>query len=231
MKWVYNMWFLIGVIVLILFIIFCYQYAKYKFRKYFNMDLMTMLKNAKIEDETLPKSLSSMDSIYLEQLNKDFPEVNINELKRQSEKEILNIINAVEKNDTSKLNGKMRLVAESMIEDNKTKVEYNNIKIHNTVLSKYTCKNGIATITFGCSFEYEKVKDKNIEKVQDRARVEYIYIIDENLVDNNKKILGLNCPNCGAPLKTLGDKRCIYCTTPIDEIVKPAWTCNDVTFY
>ena len=226
------MWFLIGVLILIFFIIFCFQYIKIKFKQYFKMDLSTMLKNAEMEDETLPKSLSSMDSIYLEQIKRDFPEINIKELKRSCEKEILNLLYSIEQKDISNLKGKIKSLAESLIEDNKkNKVEYNDIKIHNTVVSKYECKKGIATITFGCSFEYKKVINETTKKIQDRAKVEYIYIIDENQVSSNEKVLGINCPNCGAPLKSLGDKKCRYCTSPIAEIVKRVWNCNDITFY
>ena len=226
------MWFLIGVLILIFFIIFCFQYIKIKFKQYFKMDLSTMLKNAEMEDETLPKSLSSMDSIYLEQIKRDFPEINIKELKRSCEKEILNLLYSIEQKDVSNLKGKIKSLAESLIEDNKkNKVEYNDIKIHNTVVSKYECKKGIATITFGCSFEYKKVINETTKKIQDRAKVEYIYIIDENQVSSNEKVLGINCPNCGAPLKSLGDKKCRYCTSPIAEIVKRVWNCNDITFY
>ena len=185
-----------------------------------------------MEDETLPKSLSSMDSIYLEQIKRDFPEINIKELKRSCEKEILNLLYSIEQKDVSNLKGKIKSLAESLIEDNKkNKVEYNDIKIHNTVVSKYECKKGIATITFGCSFEYKKVINETTKKIQDRAKVEYIYIIDENQVSSNEKVLGINCPNCGAPLKSLGDKKCRYCTSPIAEIVKRVWNCNDITFY
>ena len=191
-----------------------------------------MLKNAEMKDETLPKSLSSMDSIYLEQIKRDFPEINIKELKRSCEKEILNLLYSIEQKDVSNLKGKIKSLAESLIEDNKkNKVEYNDIKIHNTVVSKYECKKGIATITFGCSFEYKKVINETTKKIQDRAKVEYIYIIDENQVSSNEKVLGINCPNCGAPLKSLGDKKCRYCTSPIAEIVKRVWNCNDITFY
>lgn len=226
------MWFLLGVLILIFFIIFCYQYIKVKFKNYFGMDFKTMLQKAEEEDASLPKSLSSMDSIYLEQIKRDFPEINIAELKRLCEKEIFNIFNSIETKNVENLKGKMKFLAESIIQDNKDKkVEYNDIKIHNTVVSKYECRSGLATITFGCSFEYKKVIDNKSKRIQDRAKVEYIYIIDENQVSATEKSLGVNCPNCGAPLKSLGDKHCNYCTSPIAEIVKRVWTCNDITFY
>ena len=226
------MWFFIGVLILIFFIIFCYLYIKRKLENYFGSSLKDIIDKAKLEDEELPKSLSSMDSIYLEQVKKDFPDININELKRLGETEILNIFKAIENKDNSFVKGKMRSIVDSKIEDSKEKdISYNNIKFHNTVLSKYENSNGIATITIGSSFEYILKTNEKTKKVQDRAKVEFIYIIDTNKVDANKKVLGINCPNCGAPVTDLGNKTCKYCGTSVVDIVKKVWTINDVKFY
>ncbi len=226
------MWFLIGVLILIFFIVFSYFFVKRKFENYFGSSLKDILKQARIDDEEIPKSLSSMDSIYLEQVKKDFPDININEIKRLAETEILNIFKAIERKNNSLVKGKMRSIVDSKIEDNKEKqVSYDNIKFHNTVLSKYENKDGIATITIGSSFEYIFKKDDKTKKVQDRAKVEFIYIIDSNEVEINKKVLGINCPNCGAPVTSLGRKTCKYCGTSVVDIVKRVWTINDVKFY
>lgn len=222
------MWFLLGVLILIGFVVFTYLFIKNKLKEMFGQDISGIIKQARIEDEMLPKSLSSMDSIYMPLLQEDFPEVNINEIKRMAEKNILDILHAVETKDANKLKGKMKKIAEAKIEDNKKKnITFDNIKIHNTVLSKYQRNKVIATITIGSSFEYI-LSDK---KVQDRAKVEFIYIIDELQLEPNQNLVGLNCPNCGAPIKTLGNKYCSYCQTGIKDIVKKTWVCNDVTFY
>ena len=64
---------------------------------------------------------------------------------------------------------------------------------------KYQKSNGIATIYFGTNFEYiYKEYNKIDKKIQDRAKVEYIYVYDTSLVSDNKKTLGVNCPNCGS---------------------------------
>lgn len=226
------MWFLIGVIILILFVVFSYLYIKKRVEGYFGSSIKDIIEKAKIEDEELPKSLSSMDSIYLEQVKRDFPDININEIKRLAEAEVLNIFKSIEKKDNSFVKGKMRSIVDSKIEDNReNNISYDNIKFHNTVLSKYENKDGIATITIGSSFEYILKTNKKTKKVQDRAKVEFIYIIDTNKVEANKKVLGVNCPNCGAPVTSLGNKSCKYCGTSVVDIVKRVWTINDVKFY
>ena len=226
------MWFLIGVLLLISFIVFGYFYIKTKIKNYFGSSIKDIINQAKIEDEEIPKSLSSMDSIYLEQVKKDFPDVNINEIKRLAESEILKIFNAIEKKDNGLVKGKMKTLVDSKIEDIKNRsISYDNIKFHNTVLSKYENSNSIATITIGSSFEYILNDGEKQKKIQDRAKVEFIYIIDAAKVDVNKKTLGINCSNCGAPVTSLGNKNCNYCGTSVKDIVKKVWTINDVKFY
>ena len=38
-----------------------------------------------------------------------------------------------------------------------------------------------------------------------------VYIQNVDMVANGSEGLGLNCPNCGAPIKSLGQKFCEYC--------------------
>lgn len=233
------MWFFIGVIVLILFILFLYFWGKRKFRDLSNkylggMSLKNIFEEARIQDEEVPKSLSSMDSIYLEQIRKDFPDVNINELKRSSEKEIINVYRAIENKDVSGItNGKIRSFVSSIIDDLGDKyITYDALTIHKTVISKYEKVGGVATIYFSTSFQYiEKDSNGNSKKVQDRVRCEYIYVIDVKKVDVSMKVLGINCPNCGSPITSLGEKHCSYCGSGIVDIIDKVWTINDLVRY
>ena len=226
------MYFLIGVIILIVFICFVYWYLKVKLKKIFGIsNIGEIIKDAKLEDQELPKSLSSMDSIYLDQINRDFPDVNINELKRLAEAKILESYLCIEKKDSSKItNSKVKAFVDSMINDGN--VSYENFKFHKTVVSSYEKKDGLATIYFGSSYEYYMKKDNDIrKKVQDRAKVEFIYVYDIDKVDFDNKLLGLNCPNCGSPIKSLGTKSCSYCGTGIVDVVNKVWNCNDIVRY
>ncbi len=230
------MFFLIGVIILILFCVFVYFFFKKKWNmftmKYFGTtDIKSVIEKAELEDEVLPKSLSSMDSIYLDQIKRDFPDVNINELKRMSEASILESYLAIEKKDSSKcINSKVKAFVDSMISDGD--VSYEEFKFHKTVVSSYEKNGGVATIYFGSSFEYYMKKDNGIrKKVQDRVKCEFIYVYDIDKVDFDNKLLGLNCPNCGSPIKSLGNKSCSYCGTGVVDIVNKVWNCNDIVRY
>ena len=230
--------FLIGVIILITFITIIYIYIRIKIKKTLNKyglnSINEIIEKARLEDEELPKSLSSMDSIYMPRFKEDFPSVNINELKRTSEKIILEALNAIEtKNSKNIKNEKVKAFVDSKIEDlKKSNIKYDSIKIHKTVVSKYEKEKSVATLYLSTSLEYFYQKDNSIKKkVQDRFKLEFIYIIDASNIEEDKRAFAINCPNCGAPIRNIKTKNCEYCGSNIIDIVKKAWICNDIIEY
>lgn len=230
--------FLIDIIILISFLLFVYFYFRYKFRKIAKhylgtTDIKKVLEKAELENENTPKSLGSMDSIYLENLKHDFKDININELKRLAESVILEIFNCLQTKDLSKLstkNEKIIAYVKNKLNDFQD-TDISNMKIHQTVLNKYEKEKGIATIYLATSFEYFKKENGIKKKVQKRIKTEYIYVIDSNQVKGSLKALGLNCPNCGAPIKSLAKKVCSYCQTGIVDLVKKSFVLNDIYEY
>ena len=209
--------------------------AKRFLKDFFNANsFKEAFENNEKEINEIPKSVSSMDSLYLSRIKKDFPELNINELKSDSERVIIDALNAIEKKDEEALisSKKVNSYIKSKIDDLKdSNVVYDHIKIHKTVINNYERTDSVATITLASSVEYFYKKDNETgKKVQTRFKCEYIYIIDSEKV-GNVKALGLNCPNCGAPIKTLGHKYCEYCNTGVIDIVKKNWTINNIKEY
>ena len=115
--------FLIGVIILIIFIVGIYLYIRKKLKDISNrylggQKIGDIIEKARLEDEEVPKSLASMESVYLDVIKKDFPEVNINELKRKSEKLIIDTYMAIENKDLSKISKeKIKRYVKSRIDD------------------------------------------------------------------------------------------------------------------
>lgn len=229
---------LILTIVILFLLLGAYLYIKKKVKmfttKYFGTtNLKDAIEKSELLDSETPKSLSSMESISLNQIKKDFPNMNINELKSVAEKSILECLDAIENKSTNNINIKSDKVIswiKSRINDLKnTEIKYDKVKFHRTVINKYEKVGGIATIYFQSALEYFYKENNNIgKKVQDRFKLEFIYIIDESKVEQSKKVLGLNCPNCGATITSLGEKVCKYCGTGIKEIVKKTWTLNNI---
>lgn len=197
-------------------------------------ELNDLIEKSEIEVENTPKSLTSMESIYLPKIKKDFPNLNVNELKRIAEKFIIEFLNSCESGDTlddSYMSDKIKVLLQSKIEDyNKENIHFDSIKIHRTVIGNYEYGDGIITILFNTSLEYYTYKSgESRKKVQDRFKTEFIYVIDNNKVGNVKKSIGLNCPNCGAPVKKVGHKTCDYCGAGVVDIVKKNWILNNLT--
>ena len=226
--------FLIGVILLISFLIFSYLYLRKKFIHYFGSSLKEVIQEARLQDEEIPKSLASMDRLYLEQIRKDFPHLVISELEQMVEEMIFSYFLAIENKDSSSIqNEKIRTLADKKIREfGSSNAFYDHFKIHRTVISNYRKEKGIATIWFASSFEYNYQQDQeSSKKIQDRAKIEVIYIIDVRKVSLKSKSLGLNCPNCGSPIRSVGEKVCSYCGTGIVDIAKRVWVINNLVFY
>ena len=225
------MYFLIGVIILIVFIIITYIYIKLKIRGvldkagFAGMRLKDIIEEARLEEQENPKSLGSMDRIYLKQIQRDFPDINISQLKRKAEEILTECINYKD-NSNLKLTGKMKSFVDSIIGKS-----IHNFRIHNTVISNYQKMNGTASIYFSTAFEYYLDNKGKSVKTQDRVRTEFVYVIDEGKVDKNIDVLGIHCPNCGSPITTLGDKKCSYCGSAVTEVIPKVFHCIDIVRY
>lgn len=232
---------LVILISLIIFIIVLLLIAQKKIRelllKYFGTsDLKQAIEKSELTAENTPKSLSSMESLYLYKIHDDFPELNINELKSMAESNIINCLSCIENNNIDLINNsneKIKSYVKSKIQDNDSKsVSYSDINIHQTVVNKYEKNVGIATIFFETGLDYKyKCNNNAYRKIQDRYKTEFIYIIDEDKVNSNQKAIGLNCANCGAPVKSVGEKTCYYCGSGVSDIVKRTWSLNNIKSY
>lgn len=181
-----------------------------------------------------PKSLFGMESTYKSLIEKDFPDLNLNELKAMAENYIIKYLNCIEHKNVVKFDyasDKMNSLLASMIDDlGRDIVSYDSIKVHKTILNRYEKNKGLATMKFQTSLEYRYKKNNGeYKKIQDRITTEFIYIIDAEQVSKSSKALGLNCPNCGAPVKNIGEKYCDYCGSGIKDIVKKTWILNNIS--
>ncbi|HPF83539.1 MAG TPA: hypothetical protein PLV83_05200 [Bacilli bacterium] len=204
-------------------------------QKYFGTsDLKKAIELSEIENQNTPKSLSGMENVSLPLVERDFPTLNINELKSRAESSIINYLNMLEKKEYSNIeyaseNVKNYIISQINDLSETDNVKYDSINIHRTILQKYEKKDNIATLYFQTGLEYMCNKNGGkIKKVQDRFETEFIYIIDADKVNIKTKGIGLNCPNCGAPIKNIGNKCCDYCGSGVVDIVKRTWYLNNI---
>lgn len=180
------------------------------------------------------KHISGMTKLLKPSIEKDFPTFNESELYNMTETGLRNIFNSLENRE---VNNKLPLLKEQLVQtiedykSSKIKVFYDDIVFHAFSLKKYYKKDGVATIEVQTSLEYFYKKEKNGKllddysnyKKQTRYTVDFVYVYDITQVKDYTRVLGIHCPNCGAPLKKLGDKVCEYCHSGLDDLNLKNW--------
>lgn len=207
-------------------------------------DLREGLKQVEQEYASAPKSVSAMTSLYLPKIKKDFPEFQYDEMKVRAENALTSYLLAVDKMDAGvlregnrELKDKLEMRIE-MLKASGNREHYGSIRIHRTEISDYRKRNGRCIITFQSAVQYyHTLTDENGRVLegsssmltQSKYNTDVIYIQDRNLVEDERDLsLGLNCPNCGAPISGLGSKFCEYCGTPVVELNIYAWSFSSI---
>ena len=172
------------------------------------------MKQREKEVEMTPKSVSSATNLYMPSIMRDFPEFHYDEMKSRAENVLTSYLQSITKQNpallsegTRELKEQLRLRLEMLQNQSQTAVEY-----------------------FHALKENGKViRGSEEHKEQAKYNVELVYIQDQDMIENQEDAgLGLNCPNCGAPLPGLGAKKCIYCDTPIVEYNLRVWNFSRV---
>lgn len=208
-------------------------------------DIKEGLKQVEQEYAATPKSVSAMTSLYLPKIKRDFPEFQYDEMKNRAENVLTSYLLAIDGMDPGILtegNRELRDKLEMRIQMLKgagKKEYYKSVKIHRTEISDYKKRSGRCIITFQTSIQYYhtvvdesgKLLEGSSEMLtQSKYNTDVIYIQDRNLVEDERDLsLGLNCPNCGAPIGGTGSKVCEYCGTPVVELNIYAWSFSNLT--
>ncbi len=190
-----------------------------------------------------PRSLHSMTSIYLPNIMRDFPEFDYDLYRNKAKSLLRSYFTAVSTKKASALTEECSLTlknyVQGIIEDlnsrNVTQV-FNQSVIHDVEISRYIKNGATVTILFVASVgQYSYIEDENGNvvfgdkdlKQQTVYEIGLVYVQDVDRVEGSEG-LGINCPNCGAPIKNLGHKFCDYCGTSIVEVNARAWKFDSV---
>ncbi|MCM1498783.1 MAG: zinc ribbon domain-containing protein [Clostridium sp.] len=193
---------------------------------------------------TTPKSVSAMTSLLLPKIVSDFPDFQYDEMKERANNVLTGYLQAVTAANASLMkDGNTELKQQladhiQMRSVQDTREHFDNVHIHQTAINQYRKTSGRCIITFQSSLEcihYITNAEQNViegtkaYKYQTKYNTDLIYIQDRSLVENElDNALGINCPNCGAPLSSLGAKVCEYCGSPVIEINIHAWSFSNI---
>ena len=119
------------------------------------------------------------------------------------------------------------------------RIEYfEKIKIHRTGINAYQKNAGTCVITLQTAIEYlHYIKQNGVivsggqqSMKQSRYDLSIIYVHDaSHLPSSSTNVVGINCPNCGAPVKGLGNKHCEFCGTELQTVDIRIWRINQFT--
>lgn len=202
------------------------------------------LNNQKKDMSETPRSLQAMTSLCLPRIQRDFPEFDYEDYKQKAETVLRSYMNSIEDKNDKLLYGECSQALKDSVSGIITdlsnrglKQKFDDILIHRTEISKYTKDGATARILFVSSVgSYTYTTDstgkviygnKDI-KTQSVYEIELVYVQNVDAVADGSEGLGINCPNCGAPIKNLGQKFCEYCGTGITEINIRAWKFSSV---
>lgn len=247
-KWILII--IVLVLILVILGIICYAYTtiRNKIRYYSRQllgtsSLMKGLQTMERETDLTPRSVSGATSLYLPKIVKDFPEFHYDEMKVRAENVLLSYLRSVDQEEPDVLvEGTDELKENLQLRIQGLKIQgqrehFKQLRIHRTEIYQYRKGKGRCSILFQSAVEgihyIEKsgqiLTGKTDHLEQSKYNVEVVYIQDRELVEAKEMGLGLNCPNCGAPLSALGAKTCLYCDTPVREINIHSWNFSAVT--
>lgn len=201
------------------------------------------LKKVELENSNTPKSVASATNLYLPQIMNDFPEFHYDEVKVRAENVLTSYLQSIDGMNPALLAEGMEELKEDlrmriqMLQNRDCREYFQRIRVHRTEINQYRREKGRCSVILQSSVEYihfVKKEGKIVEghselKEQARYNVELVYIQDRDTVENLEDSgLGLNCPNCGAPLPGIGAKKCSYCDTPVVEFNIRTWNFSAV---
>ena len=127
-------------------------------------DFIKGIKDQELDALSEAKTITGMEKLDLPRLGKDFKDLNINELKRESEKKIVKCLDSIEKKEIKNIKEEvLKVWINTRIEDLKDdNVNYDQIKFHNTILNRYEKNDAIATIKIHTALEYNYSKNNPI---------------------------------------------------------------------
>lgn len=174
------------------------------------------------------------------QIKRDFPEFVWEQFKRMSERVLVSALCAITTEDIYKLDreasDEVRQQVLVRIDSNEAAgftEHFDEIRVHQTEISNYVKRDGRCVISIQSAVEYFYYKtasgklvsgDKEYKK-QTRYNMELVYIQDIDMLDNAGigSAVGTTCPNCGAPVRSLGAKKCEYCGSYVEPVNIKVW--------
>ena len=183
--------------------------------------LSSLLKKADLEAETTPKSLSSAEPLLLDRIRRDFPEYNPELIRQRVMQDARTFYESARASKCLYADGISDQLRERLVTFLPPDVA-GDIRVHKAALSAYddTSRDRVLTFQAAASF-----KDPAGTVRQRRLILKYLAAWSTDTMTGVKRA---NCPNCGAPVPTVGAKVCQYCGTALKVWAGTGWLLTDL---
>ena len=213
-------------------------------RKYLGMNFQQtadLIGRGLREETTTPKPISNVAAVYKPKLERDFPDMTYERFLETANAALYSILTGIECESTANIENATDTLKNQVYDricDNQGRrvVEhFDDIKIHRSGVSNYKSSSDTATADFEISFQclhYFAGKDKVPENPSQLAARVTLSYGQEFREDSKSLTYSHNCPNCGAPIYSVGGRmmKCQYCGTGITEEVYKSWLVSAFKF-
>ena len=101
--------------------------------------------------------------------------------------------------------------------------QFTDVLIHQTELRDYRKNSGTCYAILQSSVQYFK----EAKKIQSRYNTTMAYVQDAQKAGYEHGF-SMNCPNCGAPITSLGNRTCEYCGSVVREVNVRVWRLDKI---
>lgn len=178
--------------------------------------LIDDIKGAQIREQETPKSLNAMDSLLLPQILKDFPEYNRAMLEERVIRDAKLFYESAAKGEVLFTEGIAFSLREGLSERLPEGVA-GGIVVHRIALSSYDRHGRDKLITYQAAVQYDGEDGRHCQR---RLALTYIAAYASDPTENIEVI---KCPNCGAPVPSVGEKVCRYCGSALTVFAGAGW--------
>ena len=189
-------------------------------RNYLGMglsDTAKLLSDGLADECRLPYSVPKLTPLYKPKIERDFPEMGYDRMESMVRNGVIDILNTLESGENADVlshsSVRLRDQVNGIIRDVRSKGEkphYDDIKIHNVGIESYVTKNG------------HMVSGSREKPTQHLFSLTLAH--NQNISEERDGIyLEANCPNCGAPIPSVGAKECHYCGSGVLHAVDKIW--------
>lgn len=239
---------LIVIAIIVLAIFLGAMFIKHKLnsatKKYLGMSLgqtADLISNGLREENSTPKAISNVSAMYKPKLMWDFPDMTYERFLEMANTALTSILTAIEKESTGGIENATDTLKSQVYDricdnhDRKLVEHFDDIKLHRTGIADYKTTSDTATAVFEISFQcvhYFEGRDKLPDHPSQLAASVTLSYGREFAEDSRSLTYSHNCPNCGAPVYSVGGKmmKCTYCGTGISEEIYKSWLVSAYKF-